>query len=78
MSSENVHLPPIRELACGAVPRLIEGVLIPTALFLLLFNTFGVGAAILGSFSWSCSVIVVRRALGRRVPRSCSWDSGCC
>jgi hypothetical protein len=67
-NSETIHLPPIRELAFGAVPRLIEGVLIPTALFLLLFNIFGVGAAIVGSFSWSTSVIVVRKSLGRRVP----------
>ncbi len=44
-TSNTIHLPPIRELAFGAIPRLIEGVLIPTALFLLLFNIFGVGAA---------------------------------
>ncbi len=68
MSSETVHLPPIRELAVGAVPRLVEGVLIPTALFLLLVNTAGVGAAIVGSFGWSTSVIVVRKVLGRPVP----------
>ena len=68
MSSETIHLPPIRQLAVGAVPRLVEGVLIPTALFLLLFNIFGVAAAILGSFSWSTSVIVVRKSLGRRIP----------
>lgn len=68
MSSETVHLPPIRELAFGAVPRLVEGVLIPTALFLLLINIFGVGAAIIGSFGWSTSVIVVRKSLGRRIP----------
>ena len=67
-TSGTIHLPPIRELAVGAVPRLIEGVLIPTAMFLLLFNIFGVGAAIIGSFSWSTSVIIVRKSLGRRVP----------
>jgi drug/metabolite transporter (DMT)-like permease len=64
----HLHLPPIRELALGAVPRLVEGVLCPTALFLLLMNTIGLGAAILGGFGWSVSVIVVRRLLGRRVP----------
>src|SRR4029077_10786351 len=63
-----VQLPPTRELALRALPRLVEGVLVPTALFVGLLNIFGVGAAILGGFLWSVSVIVVRRALGRRVP----------
>jgi hypothetical protein len=66
--ADNIHLPPLRHLALRAVPRLIEGVLAPTALFLLLVNTAGVGAAIAGGFLWSASVIVVRRLLGRRVP----------
>ena len=67
-TTETLHLPPLRHLALGAVPRLIEGVLVPTALFLLLVNTAGVPAAIVGGFLWSTSVIVVRRLLGRRVP----------
>jgi drug/metabolite transporter (DMT)-like permease len=66
--ADTIHLPPLRHLALRAVPRLIEGVLAPTALFLLLVNTAGVGAAIAGGFLWSASVIVVRRLLGRRVP----------
>jgi hypothetical protein len=66
--ADHIHLPPLRHLALRAVPRLVEGVLIPTGLFLLLVNTAGVGAAIVGGFLWSVSVIVVRRLLGRRVP----------
>ncbi|MEX2100506.1 MAG: VC0807 family protein [Acidimicrobiia bacterium] len=61
-------MPPIRVLAVRALPRLVEGVLAPTALFLLLLNLFGVGTAIVGGFIWSMSVIVIRRALGRRIP----------
>jgi intracellular septation protein A len=68
MTDDTVHLPPLRELALRAVPRLVEGVLVPTALFLLLLNTAGVQTAIVGGFAWSMSVIVVRRVLGRRVP----------
>jgi intracellular septation protein A len=68
MPDNTVHLPPLRDLALRALPRLVEGVLIPTALFLLLLNTAGVRAAIVGGFAWSMSVIVVRRLLGRRVP----------
>jgi hypothetical protein len=66
--NHTVQLPPLRELALRAVPRVIEGVLIPTALFLLLLNTQGLRVAIVGGFAWSMSVIVVRRLLGRRVP----------
>jgi hypothetical protein len=67
-STEIVHLPPLRSLAIGAVPRLVEGVLAPTAIFLVLLHFFGVAAAIVGGFLWSMSVIVVRRMLGRRIP----------
>jgi intracellular septation protein A len=68
MPDDTVHLPPLRDLALRAVPRLFEAVLIPTALFLLLLNTAGVSAAIVGGFVWTMSVIVVRRSLGRRIP----------
>lgn len=66
--TDTVQMPPLRVLAWRAVPRLIEGVLVPTALFVLLVNFVGVSAAIAGGFAWSAAVIVVRRALGRRVP----------
>ena len=67
-ATDTMHMPPLRSLAIGAVPRLVEGVLAPTAIFLLLLHFFGVPAAIVGGFLWSSSVIVIRRALGRRVP----------
>ena len=67
-STETVHLPPLRSMAIGAVPRLVEGVLAPTAIFLVLLHFFGVPAAIVGGFLWSASVIVIRRMLGRRIP----------
>jgi len=66
--TDTVQMPPLRVLAWRAVPRLVEGVLVPTALFLLLVNLVGVSAAIAGGCAWSAAVIVVRRALGRRVP----------
>ncbi len=66
--TDTVQMPPLRVLAWRAVPRLVEGVLVPTALFVLLVNFVGVSAAIAGGFAWSATVIVVRRALGRRVP----------
>jgi hypothetical protein len=65
---EPVTMPPIGRLALRAVPRLIEGAVCPTVLFLVLLHVFGVAAAIVGGFAWSAAVIVVRRCLGRRVP----------
>jgi hypothetical protein len=67
-ATDTVHLPPIRVLVLRAVPRLVEGVVAPTAVFLLLLHFFGVSAAIVGGFAWSASVIVVRRILGREIP----------
>lgn len=66
--TDTTHLPPIRVLALRALPRLVEGVLAPTAVFLLLLHFFGVSAAIVGGFVWSASVIALRRALGREIP----------
>jgi hypothetical protein len=65
---ETLHLPPLRHLALQAVPRLVEGVLVPTTLFLVLLHFAGVPAAIVGGFVWSAAVIGVRRVLGRPVP----------
>jgi hypothetical protein len=65
---EHVSMPPVGRLAVRAVPRLIEGAVCPTVLFLVLLHVFGVGAAIIGGFAWSAAVIVVRRCLGRSVP----------
>jgi hypothetical protein len=67
-AADTVQLPPIRVMALRAVPRLAEGVLAPTAVFLLLLHFFGVSAAIVGGFAWSAAVVAVRRALGREIP----------
>lgn len=67
-ADDHWNIPPLHQLAVRAVPRLVEGVLLPTALFLLLLRTVGISGAIVGAFAWSVSVIVVRRMLGRRVP----------
>jgi hypothetical protein len=66
--TDTVEMPPLRVLAWRAIPRLVEGVLVPTALFLLLVHVAGVSAAIIGGFTWSAAVILVRRTLGRPVP----------
>jgi Protein of unknown function (DUF3159) len=68
MSSVALDLPPLRTMAWKALPRLIEGAVIPTLLFLTLFHFGGRWAAIMGALCWSVLVIGTRLALRRPVP----------
>ncbi|GMU79891.1 MAG: hypothetical protein AMXMBFR46_26800 [Acidimicrobiia bacterium] len=68
MSATALDLPPLPVLARHALPRIIEGAVIPTLLFLTLLSVGGQSWAILGAFAWSLLVIATRLALGRRVP----------
>src|SRR5262245_10282790 len=68
MSPVALDLPPLRTMAWQALPRLIEGAVIPTLLFLGLLHIGGRWAAIAGALGWSIIVIATRLALGRRVP----------
>jgi hypothetical protein len=68
MSPVALDLPPLRTMAWHALPRLIEGAVIPTLLFLGLLHLGGRWVAIAGALGWSTLVIVTRLALGRRVP----------
>ncbi|MFM8303286.1 MAG: VC0807 family protein [Actinomycetota bacterium] len=61
-------LPPLRALARHALPRVLEGAVIPTALFLTLLHLGGQSWAIVGTFLWSTVAIGTRVARGRRVP----------
>jgi Protein of unknown function (DUF3159) len=66
--SQALDLPPLRTLAWQAVPRLIEGAVIPTLLFLGLLQLGGKWAAIAGALVWSTLVVGTRLALRRPVP----------
>jgi hypothetical protein len=68
MSLSALDLPPLRSVARQAVPRIVEGVAIPTLLFVGLLQFGGRWWAIIGALAWSALVIGTRRALGRRVP----------
>jgi uncharacterized membrane protein len=61
-------LPPLRVLARHALPRVVEGAVIPTLVFVTLLKVGGQSWAIAGAFGWSSLVIVTRLGLGRRVP----------
>jgi hypothetical protein len=66
--SATLELPPLRTLAWKAVPRIIEGAVIPTLMFLGLLHLGGRWAAIGGALAWSIFVVATRIVMGRRVP----------
>jgi hypothetical protein len=68
MSATPLELPSLRVLARHALPRVIEGAVIPTLLFVTLLRFGGQAWAIAGALVWSVLVIGTRLSLGRRVP----------
>lgn len=68
MSPPTLESPPLRDLLRHALPRLVEGAVVPTLLFLTLLRIGGQAWAIGGALVWSALAIGTRLALGRRVP----------
>ena len=68
MPADPLELPPLRVLARHALPRVIEGAVIPTVLFLTLLHFGGQVWAIGGALVWSALVIGTRLGFGRPVP----------
>jgi hypothetical protein len=68
MSPAPFELPTVRALARHAAPRLLEGVVIPTLLFLALLRIGGPMWAVAGGLGWSTLVIGSRVARRRPIP----------
>ena len=68
MPQATLDIPPLRTLAGHALPRFIEGAVIPTVVFITLLRLGGQSWAIVGALMWSSLAIATRLALGRRVP----------
>jgi hypothetical protein len=62
------HLPPLRTLARRAIPRVIEGTLVPLALFYGALWVFGLWPAIGAGLAWSYSVLLFRAVTRRPLP----------
>lgn len=68
-----MHLPPSLTLPhwrCvmrHALPNILEGKVIPSALFLVLLQWVGATTAVLAALAWSLSCIVVRTSTGRAI-----------
>src|SRR5262245_33718033 len=68
MSSVHLEIPGLQTLARHAVPRFVEGTLIPLALFVGCLRFLGVWGAMTAGLLWVYSAIGVRLTLRKRVP----------
>lgn len=68
MTSVHMEIPGLRTLARHALPRFVEGTLIPLALFLVGIRILGVWGAMSVGLVWVYSAILVRLVLRKRVP----------
>jgi hypothetical protein len=68
MHAVHFEIPTLRTLARHAVPRVIEGTVVPLALFLITLRLIGVWGAMAAGLVWGYGLIALRLALRRRVP----------
>jgi hypothetical protein len=68
MHGVHFEIPSLRALARHAVPRVLEGTLIPLALFMLSLRVVGVWGAMAVGLVWGYGLILGRVLLRRRVP----------
>jgi intracellular septation protein A len=66
--SDSFELPRLRTLARHALPNVIEGSLVPVALFLVMLERFGIEGAIVVGLGWSYAAVLRRLLTRRRVP----------
>jgi hypothetical protein len=62
------EMPRLRTLARHAVPHVLEGTVVPLALFLLMLRFIGVWGAVLMGLGWTYVAVARRLVTGRRVP----------
>jgi hypothetical protein len=62
------EMPRLRTLARHAVPHVIEGTVVPLALFLLMLHFVGVWGAVLVGLGWTYVAVGRRLVSGQRVP----------
>lgn len=68
MSHRPIVLPPVRAALRHALPSVVQGKLVPLALFLGALEFVGTIWALLVAMGWSLGVVVRRWSTGRRVP----------
>jgi Protein of unknown function (DUF3159) len=68
VSAVHFHIPDLRTILRHAVPRFVEGTLIPLALLLITLRMLGTNGAMVAGLVWVYSAIGLRLALRRPVP----------
>ena len=68
MHHVHFEIPSLRALARHAVPRVVEGTLIPLLLFIVTLRLLGVWGAMAVGLVWGYGLIALRLLLRRRVP----------
>lgn len=63
-----ITIPRLRDVLRHALPSVVEGKLIPLALFVGFLELLGTISALLVALTWSVGAIVYRRVKGQRVP----------
>jgi intracellular septation protein A len=63
-----IHIPRIRDVLRHALPNIVEGKLVPLALFIGFLELVGTLSALLVALAWSLGAIAYRRVTSRRVP----------
>jgi hypothetical protein len=65
---DSFRVPSLPQLGLRAVPQILEGAIVPVALFLLMLEIAGLSAAIIVGLAWPTVAIVRRLRCKRRVP----------
>lgn len=65
---DSFHIPRLRTMARNAAPHVLEGTLLPLAIFYLAMWLLGIWGAIGLSLAWSWGAVVARLLTGRRIP----------
>jgi hypothetical protein len=66
--SASFEIPRLRTLARHALPKLLEGTVIPVALFATVLHFFGLWGAIVAGLGWSYAAILRRVLTRQRIP----------
>ncbi len=62
------HIPRLRTMARTALPHVVEGVLLPLALFYAAMGSIGIWGAVSASLAWSWGAVALRLIRRRPVP----------
>lgn len=65
---ETLRLPSLRQIARRSIPQIVDGALLPLALFLIVDGIAGVWFAMLAGLGWSGVAILRRVRRSRRIP----------